>query len=149
MTNFVVVDSDKTEILQKAYDQITQLMEHHLSSVSEEVTEQQLRDFLFFVKCDIGDFIEQLDIIYYKSLSKIRSYDSDIQFIRSSLGKMKTEIEEQINGMGEILDDHQKSIENLFTNQSLMFGLTNMSAVEESVECPEIEEVASMEDISD
>ena len=90
--------------------------------------------------------MEQLDLLYYKSLRSIRSYDSEIRSLQATLGKMKTEIEEQVNEMGEMLLDHQKSIENLYTNQSLMIGLTSsvpleLETAEDNTEETKIEDI--------
>ena len=149
MANYVITDEKDKKIIIMSYERLKENMEHLANSSSDPIEDAEIKFFLLFLKTEMSDFIEQLDILYYKSINKFRLYDSEVREIKTTLGKMKIEIEDQVNKMGEMLDDHQKSIENLFTNQSLMFGLTNMSAVEESVECPEIEEVASMEDISD
>ena len=94
----------------------------------------------------MSDFIEQLDILYYKSINKFRLYNLEVGEIKATLGKMKTEIEEQVNEMGEMLLDHQKSIENLYTNQSLMIGLTSsdplkLEMAEDNTEETKIEDI--------
>ena len=146
IVSYVIANEEEVSSLQSSYNRFNQKLNEVLSSAQENVDDQKLRDFIFFIKCESTDYVEQLDLLYYKSLRSIRSYDSEIRSLQTTLGKMKTEIEEQVNEMGEMLLDHQKSIENLYTNQSLMIGLTSsvpleLETAEDNTEETKIEDI--------
>ena len=146
MANYVITDEKDKKIIIMSYERLKENMEHFANSSSDPIEDAEIKFFLLFLKTEMSDFIEQLDILYYKSINKFRLYDSEVREIKTTLGKMKTEIEEQVNEMGEMLIDHQKSIENLYTNQSLMIGLTSsvpleLEAAEDNTEETKIEDI--------
>lgn len=130
MANYVITDEKDKKIIIMSYERLKESMENLANSASNPIEDTEIKFFLLFLKTEMSDFIEQLDILYYKSINKFRLYDSEVREIKTTLGKMKIEIEEQVNEMGEMLLDHQKSIENLYTNQSLMIGLTSSTPLE-------------------
>lgn len=146
MANYVITDEKDKKIIMMSYERLKESMEHLANSSSDPIEDTEIKFFLLFLKTEMSDFIEQLDILYYKSINKFRLYDSEVREIKTTLGKMKTEIEEQVNEMGEMLLDHQKSIENLYTNQSLMIGLTSsvpldLETAEDNTEETKIEDI--------
>ena len=153
MSIYVSGTKENEDLIRNKYAEFLNNINSLYTSLDEEISELDFRDFLLYFKIYSEEFIEIADSIFYNTLKKIPSYDKEIISIKNTLGKMKTEIETQINSMGEVLTDHHKSIENLYTNQSMLIGLSNIEFIpsneehkdENNVE-DDIVEVAPIED---
>ena len=146
MTTYLSSSKSDRELIQATYEKFRIKMRDFNDPTEDDWDDRQLRDFLFYLKIDTGDFIEFLDTIYYKNLNEINSYGYEIQKIYGVLNNMKSEIEKQVNVMGDVITEHQKNIEALSENQSLLLGLSNITISQDISEPSDVLVESDIED---